>query len=102
MQAALDAIHHPGRRAMLAALLTGERSAGELAERAGMRQPVASQHLRVLRHAGLVTVRAEGNRRVYAVDFAALAELRAELDAFWGEALGSLKQRVERDRGGAR
>ena len=94
MQAALEAIQHPGRRVMLAELLTGERTAGELAERAGMRQPIASQHLRVLRDAGLVQVRADGNRRIYTADFAAIAQLRAELDAFWGDALDALQRHV--------
>lgn len=83
MQEGLDAIAHPGRRAMLTLLLGGERSAGDLADHAGMRQPVASQHLRVLRDAGLVTVRKDGNRRLYSIDFDTLARLRRDLDAFW-------------------
>jgi len=95
VQEGLDAIAHPGRRAMLTLLLGGERSAGELAERTGMRQPVASQHLRVLREAGLVTVRKDGNRRVYSVDFENLARLQRELDAFWQPALWALKDTAE-------
>jgi DNA-binding transcriptional ArsR family regulator len=95
MQEGLEAIAHPGRRAMLTLLLGGERSAGELAAHAGMRQPVASQHLRVLREAGLVTVRKDGNRRVYAVDFESLGLLRRELDAFWQPRLSALKDAVE-------
>lgn len=95
MQEGLDAIAHPGRRAMLTLLLAGERSAGELAEGTEMRQPVASQHLRVLREAGLVTVRKDGNRRLYSVDFENLARLRSELDAFWQPALGALKDAAE-------
>ena len=58
MQKGLDAIAHPGRRAMIGLLLTGERPAGELADGARMSQPMASQHLRVLREAGLVRVAA--------------------------------------------
>jgi DNA-binding transcriptional ArsR family regulator len=95
VQQELAAIAHPGRRAMLTLLLGGERSAGELADHAGMRQPVASQHLRVLRDAGLVTVRKDGNRRVYAVDFANLSRLRRELEAFWQPRLAALKDTVE-------
>jgi DNA-binding transcriptional ArsR family regulator len=95
MQQGLDAIAHPGRRAMLTLLLAGERSAGELAEHAGMRQPVASQHLRVLRDAGLVAVRKDGNRRVYSVDFKNLALLRRELDSFWQPRLTALKDAAE-------
>lgn len=95
VQEGLDAIAHPGRRAMLTLLLGGERSAGELADHTGMRQPLASQHLRVLRGAGLVTVRKDGNRRLYSVDFDALARLRRDLDAFWQPHLTALKQAVE-------
>lgn len=95
MQAALDAITHPGRRAMLTLMLSGERSAGELATHAGMRQPVASQHLRVLREAGLVSVRRDANRRLYSVDFEALARLRRDLDAFWAPHLAALKASTE-------
>lgn len=98
MQEALTAIAHPGRREMLALLLGGERSAGELATHTRMRQPVASQHLRVLREAGLVSVRRAGNRRLYSVDVAALARLRRDLDGFWGPALAALADAVE-DRG---
>jgi DNA-binding transcriptional ArsR family regulator len=95
VQQGLEAISHPGRRAMLGLLLAGERSAGELAQHTGMRQPVASQHLRVLRDAGLVRVRKDGNRRVYSVDFPNLGRLRSELDAFWQPALAALKSAAE-------
>jgi DNA-binding transcriptional ArsR family regulator len=95
VQQGLDAIAHPGRRAMIGLLLGGERSAGDLALRVQMSQPVASQHLRVLREAGLVRVRRDGNRRLYSVDFAALRQLREELDAFWDTSLSALRQAVE-------
>jgi DNA-binding transcriptional ArsR family regulator len=95
VQQGLDAIAHPGRRAMLTLLLGEERSAGDLAERTGMSQPVASQHLRVLRDAGLVTVRKDGNRRLYSVDFENLGRLRRELDAFWQPHLAALKGAAE-------
>jgi DNA-binding transcriptional ArsR family regulator len=85
---------------MLTLLLAGERSAGELAERTGMRQPVASQHLRVLRDAGLVSVRKDGNRRVYSVDFESVSRLRRDLDAFWQPSLAALRDAVESTAGG--
>lgn len=74
-----------------------ERSVGELVELTGMTQPAASQHLRVLRDAGLVDVRADGPRRLYRVDFAGLAALRADLDRFWGGHLESLRNATEVD-----
>jgi DNA-binding transcriptional ArsR family regulator len=96
MQAAIDAISHPGRRAMLRLVLDRELPVSELAERAGMSQPAASQHLRVLRDAGLVRGRVDGQRRLYRVDAAGLKRLRAELDAFWAPALDALKDAAER------
>lgn len=95
MQAALDAISHPGRREMLRLVLEGELPVSELAERIGVSQPAASQHLKVLRDAGLVRVRVDGRRRLYAVDADGLERLRAELDAYWGPALAALKDAAE-------
>ena len=92
MQVALEAIAHPGRRRMLELVMQRERQAGELAELTRMTQPAASQHLRVLRQAGLVEVRRDGQRRVYHVNFAALQTLRAQLDDFWGERLSALQK----------
>ena len=68
MQAAIEAISHPGRRAMLRLVLDRELPVGELAEHAGLSQPAASQHLKVLRDAGLVRGRVDGRRRLYRVD----------------------------------
>ncbi|HYZ93178.1 MAG TPA: metalloregulator ArsR/SmtB family transcription factor [Actinomycetota bacterium] len=93
---AVAAIAHEGRRALLRLVLSVERSAGDLAIRVGMKQPAASQHLTVLREAGLVTVRVDGPRRMYRVDFAGLARLRAELDDFWEPSLLALKEAAER------
>ena len=95
MQVALEAISHPGRRKMLELVMDGELQAGELAELTGMTQPAASQHLRVLREAGLVEVRRDGPRRIYRVNFAALQALRAELNDFWGKHLEALRDAVE-------
>ena len=99
MQAAIDAIAHPGRRALLRLVLDRELGVGELAERIGLSQPAASQHLKVLQDAGLVRRRVDGRRRLYRVDLEGLERLRRELDAYWGPALGALKDAAEaRDR----
>ena len=95
MQAAIDALAHPGRRALLRLVLDRELGVGELAERIGLSQPAASQHLKVLRDAGLVRGRVDGRRRLYRVDLEGLERLRAELDAYWGPALGALKDAAE-------
>ena len=95
MQAAIDAIAHPGRRALLQLVLDQELPVGELAERAGLSQPAASQHLKVLRDAGLVRGRVDGRRRLYRVDLEGLQRLREELDAYWGPALLALKEAAE-------
>jgi DNA-binding transcriptional ArsR family regulator len=95
MQDAIDAIAHPGRRAMLRLVLDQEVAVSELAERVGMSQPAASQHLKVLRDAGLVNGRVDGRRRLYRVDPAGIARLRRELDDYWGPALAALKDAAE-------
>jgi DNA-binding transcriptional ArsR family regulator len=95
MQEAIDAISHPGRRAMLRLVLDRELPVGELAERLGVSQPAASQHLKVLRDAGLVRGRVDGRRRLYRVDGEGLERLRTELDEFWGPALEALKDAAE-------
>jgi DNA-binding transcriptional ArsR family regulator len=93
----LEAIAHPGRRAMLRVVLDREVPAGELAALAGLTQPAASQHLRVLRDAGLVEVRVDGPRRLYRVSPEGLARLRAELDAFWRPGLTALRRAAEEE-----
>ena len=95
MQAAIDAIAHPGRRAMLRLVLDRELPVSELAERLGLSQPATSQHLKVLRDAGLVRGRVDGRRRLYRVDLEGLERLRRELDAYWGPALAGLKEAAE-------
>jgi DNA-binding transcriptional ArsR family regulator len=99
MQEAIDAIAHPGRRALLRLVLDRELPVSELAQRIGVSQPAASQHLKVLRDAGLVRGRVDGRRRLYRVDLEGLERLRRELDAYWGPALRALKDAAEaRDR----
>jgi DNA-binding transcriptional ArsR family regulator len=95
MEDALRAIANPRRRAMLELVWDGERTAGEIARRSGLSAPAASQHLRVLRDAGLVSVRVDANRRLYRAEPARVAEVRAALEAFWGERLGRLRDDLE-------
>jgi DNA-binding transcriptional ArsR family regulator len=95
MQDAIDALANPGRRAMLRLVLDREMPVSELAERVGVSQPAASQHLKVLRDAGLVKGRVDGRRRLYRVDVEGLGRLRRELDAYWGPALDALKEAAE-------
>jgi DNA-binding transcriptional ArsR family regulator len=95
MQAAIDALSHPSRRAMLRLVLDRELPVGELAQRTGLSQPAASQHLKVLRDAGLVRGRVDGRRRLYQVDLQGLQRLRADLDSFWEPTLLALKRAAE-------
>jgi DNA-binding transcriptional ArsR family regulator len=95
MEAALRAIANPRRRAMLELIWDEARTAGEIASRGGLSAPAASQHLKVLRDAGLVSVRADANRRLYRAEPARVAELRAALEGFWGERLARLRDDVE-------
>lgn len=95
IEATLQAISHRGRRAMLRLAWDAERTSSELAEAAGLSRSAGSQHLRVLRDAGLVHVRVDANRRLYQVDPARLATLRTFLDDFWGDHLDDLKRTAE-------
>jgi DNA-binding transcriptional ArsR family regulator len=95
MQRALEALAHPGRRRILQLVIDREMQAGELAELTGMAQPAASQHLRVLREAGLVDVRPVGSRRLYRVNFARVQAVRSQLDEFWGTRLDALRKATQ-------
>jgi DNA-binding transcriptional ArsR family regulator len=79
----LDALGDPSRRAIVAILSEGPAPVGVLAARLPISRPAVSQHLAVLKGAGLVRDRAEGTRRVYSLDGAGLDEIRAFLAAFW-------------------
>jgi DNA-binding transcriptional ArsR family regulator len=98
MEQALRAIANPRRRTMLELVWDRERAATEIAELTGLTKPATSQHLKVLRDAGLVRVRVAGNQRLYRSDPVRLNELRAALDAFWGDRLGRLRAEVEGER----
>jgi len=89
----------PRRRAVLEELRDGPRAVGELAARLPVSRPAVSQHLRVLKEAGLVTERQNGTRRLYRVEPDGLAELREYLEGFWEEALASFKAAAEREEG---
>ena len=88
---------------MLELVWDAERSSSEIAEEVGATRPAASQHLKVLRDAGLVLVRVDGNQRLYRVDAERVAEVRAALERFWGARLGRLSAAVAagRERGPA-
>ena len=83
----LDALGDPTRRQIFDALRRGPQSVGELAGGLPVSRPAVSQHLRVLKDAGLVVDRKDGTRRVYRVDPSGLAGIRAYFDSFWDEAL---------------
>jgi DNA-binding transcriptional ArsR family regulator len=92
---AIAAIANPTRRAILRLVWDTERPSGEIASRFGVTGPAISQHLRVLREAGLVSERRDGTRRLYRARPETLASVRDELDAFWVDRLGRLKDAVE-------
>ncbi|MEL6894186.1 MAG: metalloregulator ArsR/SmtB family transcription factor [Actinomycetota bacterium] len=92
---AFRALAHRDRRALLRAIGDDERAVGDLAIDTELDQPVVSQHLKVLRTAGLVAVRVDGNRRLYSIDFARFGEIRAFLDRFWTDKLAALKTTAE-------
>ena len=92
---ALRAIAHPARRTMLQLVWDAERQASELAAAAGLTRPAASQHLKQLREAGLVSVRVDANRRLYRADLARVAQLASFLDDFWAAALQRLQTAAE-------
>ncbi len=91
----LDALGDPTRRAVLELLRGGAQPVGEIARHLPVSRPAVSQHLRVLKDAGLVRDRREGARRVYRVDPAGLAALRTYLETFWDTALASFKETAE-------
>ncbi|MFL5295863.1 MAG: ArsR/SmtB family transcription factor [Phenylobacterium sp.] len=93
---ALAALADPTRRAVFERLADGPRAVGELADGMPVSRPAVSQHLKVLKEAGLVTDRPDGARRVYQIDPQGLGQLRAWLDRFWDVALDAFKAEVER------
>ncbi len=95
-----EAIAEPNRRRILDVLRQGERPAGDLVEALALSQPGVSKHLKLLKAAGLVQVRADGQRRLYRLDPRGMAELTAWLAPhrrFWAERLSALEDHLERD-----
>jgi DNA-binding transcriptional ArsR family regulator len=93
----LDALGDPTRRAIVELLSAGPSPVGRLADRLPVSRPAVSQHLRVLKDAGLVSSDAVGTRRLYRLDPRGPAELRAYLDRFWTTALASFAEAVAID-----
>jgi DNA-binding transcriptional ArsR family regulator len=92
-----EALGDPSRLAIVTALAERPRAVGELAEALPISRPAVSQHLRVLKAAGLVTDRAAGTRRVYRLNPAGIAALRDQLETFWNRALNSYQDVVDED-----
>ena len=94
-QEVLGALGDPTRRAIFELLVVRARSVGELAGELPVSRPAVSQHLKLLKTAGLVTDRAEGTRRLYRVNPAGVAELRNYLDRLWDRALAAFADAAE-------
>jgi DNA-binding transcriptional ArsR family regulator len=95
VETALRALAEPRRRRILMLVRGRELSAGEIASHFDVSRPAVSQHLTVLREAGLVDERRNGTRRLYRARPEGLAELRAFLEGFWDERLEALKREAE-------
>lgn len=87
----------PHRREILRLVWTAELAAGEIARHFDVTRPAISQHLRVLKEAGLVSERRNGTRRLYRAVPESIAQLRAYLESYWDENLRSLKQAAEQE-----
>jgi DNA-binding transcriptional ArsR family regulator len=99
MSSSWQALSDPHRRAVLALLLERPRPVGEIVEQLGLSQPGTSKHLKVLREAGLVRVRQDANRRVYALDPGPIRELDVWLAPYrrlWNESLDELGRHLDR------
>jgi DNA-binding transcriptional ArsR family regulator len=94
----MDALGDPTRRAIFEQLRSGSRSVGEIAAELPVSRPAVSQHLRVLKEAGLVTERRNGTRRLYRLNPDGLDELRRYVEDYWTEALAAFKAEAERER----
>ncbi|MGH3763182.1 ArsR/SmtB family transcription factor [Actinophytocola sp.] len=96
-QTALGALGDPTRRAIFELLATRPRAVGELANELPVSRPAVSQHLKVLKGAGLVTDHAEGTRRLYRVDRRGVGALREYLDQLWDNALAAFAAAAEEE-----
>ncbi len=93
-----EALGDPNRRAIVELLRTGDRSVQELADALPISRPAVSRHLRLLKRAGLVTVRAEGTRRLYRLHDDGIEAVRDYLQAVWGEAAARFRLAAENTR----
>jgi DNA-binding transcriptional ArsR family regulator len=94
----MDALGDPTRRAIFERLRAKPLSVGEIADGLPVSRPAVSQHLRVLKEAGLVTERRNGTRRLYRLDPDGVGEVRDYFDDFWTDALAAFKAEAERER----
>lgn len=92
----ISALADPTRRAVLERLKEGPRPVGEIARGLPVTRPAVSQHLKVLKDAGLVADKSVGTRRIYYIDPKGLGAMRAWLDQFWDSALAAFAAEVER------
>jgi DNA-binding transcriptional ArsR family regulator len=99
MEEAIRAIAEPNRRRILQLVTAKELSAGEIAAEFEITRPAVSQHLGVLREAGLVSERRDGTRRLYSLRPEGFDDLKSFLEAFWGEGLERLKEAAELEEG---
>jgi DNA-binding transcriptional ArsR family regulator len=95
----LDALGDPTRRQIFESLKSGPRSVGELAAGLPVSRPAVSQHLRVLKAAGLVSDRKDGTRRVYRIEPDGVARVRDYFDGFWSEALERFREAARKEAG---
>jgi len=96
LQAGLDALGDATRMAIFQKLAGGPKAVNELARRMPVSRPAVSQHLRVLKDAGLVTDIKDGTRRLYQLDPAGVARLRAHFDQMWNQAMSAFKTAAEK------
>jgi DNA-binding transcriptional ArsR family regulator len=99
VEEAIRAIAEPNRRRILRLVASGELSAGEIASSFEITRPAVSQHLTVLREAGLLSERRDGTRRLYSVRPEGFADLKSFLEAFWDGSLERLKEAAENEEG---
>jgi DNA-binding transcriptional ArsR family regulator len=97
IERALDALGDPTRRAVFRRLRKGNRSVREIADGMDVSRPAVSQHLKVLKSAGLVIVRIDGARRLYGIDPSGIEALKDWLDGFWDTTLAAFKRAAEQE-----
>ena len=94
---ALAALADPTRRQIFERVLTAPQSVGIIAADLPVTRPAVSQHLKVLKEAGLISERRQGTRRLYVADALALGELRTAIEAMWREALSGMAARIDEE-----